>query len=34
MRDLLSGLTKYASHWRHTSDMVNDVSASFGISSP
>jgi len=36
IRDLLSDLNSYArpENWRYTSDTVNDVSASSGITSP
>jgi len=36
MRDLLSDLNNYAwpSKWRYTSETVDDVNASCGISSP
>jgi len=36
MRGLLSDLNNYAwlANWRYASDMLNDVSASSGISSP
>jgi len=36
MRDLLSDLNNYAwpANWRYASDMVSDVSASSGMSSP
>jgi len=36
MRDLLSDLNNYAwpTNWRYASDTANDVSASYGISSP